>query len=99
MPKLDDDDLLERLGAVHDALEEMIRNAEVRDQEDYMRDIRIRVRAYEGRYYLNVMCYRSKVLEPSVVYAPINCLISPWYRTMDREGEMIWECGVEPIDQ
>lgn|GEM_PF-6061275 len=90
-----DEIVLERLEKKHDQLEELIRGAGERDNEDYFRDLRIRVRKVGGRFYLAITWYGWKPPPGSAVYAPKGCWLCPWYRIVDSEGVEAWECGLE----
>src|SRR6266542_3367714 len=92
-----DEEALDRLEDVLDALEEIVTEAGRRDGENYLQDLKVRSKKVQGRCYLSLMWYRSAPPAPSVLYAPFGCWLCRWYRTIDKNGTKVWQSAIEML--
>jgi len=86
---------IERLEHAQDDLEVIITEAYERDGIDYFKWMKVRVRLAVGEYYLSLSWYGESPPSASVVYAPDGFWMTNWFKTLNRDGQPIWEACLE----
>ncbi|HLX60643.1 MAG TPA: hypothetical protein VKX17_05120 [Planctomycetota bacterium] len=90
-----DEEILERLEDLQDELEEIVAATGENDDENYLQDLRIRVRKAGGRFFLALTWYRAEAPSGSAIYPPNGSFLFKWYKTLDRDGFEVWVSALE----
>ena len=95
MSDYDDEQELEYLEDGHDALEDIVRAAGEMDHQDYLKDLKVRVRKAGGILFLSLTWYRRAAPKGSIVRAPAGYYMWKWTKGVDKDGVPVWENGIK----